>query len=348
MTQLAEPVVRHWDFPRGNASVCLLARFGTEHGVPERRLLAGSGLTSAQLADPGALVDAHQELQVVRNLAAELPEAGLAVGSEYHATTFGIFGFAFISSPTIRDAVNLALRYLDLSFTFSIPRATLVAGQVHLELDDSALPPDVSRFLVERDLTAIHTVIGELLPTGVPLTSLGFRFAEPSTVDDFERIFGLRARFGRTANLATFDATYLDRPLPQANPQTVAVCEAQCRELVSRRRTRAGIAHDVRERLTRIGAIAGGMPGVARELNMSTRTLRRKLEESGTSFRALLDEVREALAEELLTTGALSIEDVAVRLGYAEASSFIHAFKRWKGITPAAFVRSRQAGLPSR
>jgi AraC-like DNA-binding protein len=48
---------------------------------------------------------------------------------------------------------------------------------------------------------------------------------------------------------------------------------------------------------------------------MSTRTLRRKLGEAGTSFRSLLDEVREALAEELLTTGALTVDDVATRLG---------------------------------
>jgi AraC-like DNA-binding protein len=65
--------------------------------------------------------------------------------------------------------------------------------------------------------------------------------------------------------------------------------------------------------------------------------LRRRLAESGTSFQELLDEVREALAQELLTT--LAVEDVALRLGYAEASSFIHAFKRWKGVTPAVYAR---------
>ncbi|TVT45386.1 AraC family transcriptional regulator [Amycolatopsis rhizosphaerae] len=342
MTQLAEPVVRHWDFPRGIASVCLLVRFGAEHGIGEREMLDGSGITPGQLADPAAEVEAHQELSVVRNLAARLPDAGPEVGRGYHATTFGLFGFAFLSSPTVRDAVNFALRYLDLSFTFSIPRATLAGGQVRLVLDDSLLPPDVARFLVERDLSAIRTVIGELLPTGVPLAGLDLRFPEPSTVDQLEtyrEVFGVRPVFGRPANLATFDATYLDRPLPQANPQTVAFCEAQCRELVTRRRRRAGVAHEVREHLTRFGAIARGMPGVARELNMSARTLRRKLEEEGTSFRALLDEVREALAEELLVSGALSVEDVAIRLGYAEASSFIHAFKRWKGVTPASYTR---------
>ncbi|TNC24639.1 AraC family transcriptional regulator [Amycolatopsis alkalitolerans] len=339
MTQLAEPVVRHWDFPRGIASVRLLTRFAGERGLGMDEVLAGSGLTPARLQDSAAEVEARQELGVVRNLAAALPDAGLALGREYHAATFGIFGFAFLSSPTVRDAVNLAFRYLDLSFAFSMPRAVVAGDRVQMELDDTALPDDVARFLVERDLAAIHTMLAELLPTPVPLLSLNLRYPEPSTVEEYTAIFGVRPRFAQPGNVGTFDATFLDAPLPLANPQTVALCESQCRTLVSQRRSRAGIADEVRARLTRFGALAGGMPAVARELGMSTRTLRRKLDESGTSFRTLLDEVRMALAEEMLTTGALSIEDVAIRLGYAEASSFIHAFKRWKGTTPAAYGR---------
>jgi AraC-like DNA-binding protein len=341
MTQLAEPAIRHWDFPRGVAGTALLVRFGVDNGVTGDQLLAGSGLTAAQLSDPTTEVAARQELAVVRNLATALPDAGVAAGREYHATTFGILGFAFLSSPTMRDAIAVALRYFDLSFAFSMPRVSLADGQVRLELDDQLLPADVARFLVERDLAAIHTVIDELVPGGVPLTGLTFRFAAPAT-DVHRTVFGLTPEFGSAANMAMFDATYLDRSLPLANTHTVAMCEAQCRELVSRRRARSGIAHDVRERLTRLGAISSRMPEVARQLDVSTRTLRRRLEEEGTTFRALLDEVREALAEELLSTGAVPVEDIALRLGYAEASSFIHAFKRWKGVTPTAFMQRRQ------
>jgi AraC-like DNA-binding protein len=219
---------------------------------------------------------------------------------------------------------------------------------VRLELDAGVLPTDVSRFLVERDLSAIHSVIDELLPGGITLTGMEFGFPEPSSVHDYVQVFGVRPRFGGPGTVATFDATYLDYPLPQANPQTVAMCQAQCADLVSRRRARAGIAHEVRDLLIRLGPPEAGMPAVARELHLSIRTLRRKLEESGTSFRMLRDEVRETLAEELLLSGVLSIEDVATRLGYAEASSFIHAFKRWKGVTPVAFTRDGPDGAAAR
>jgi AraC-like DNA-binding protein len=337
MTSLAEPVIGHWDFPRSVAGVALLVRFGAEHGIGADRLLADSGIPAAALTDPVAEVAAAQELRVVRTLAELMPDAGPDLGGRYHVTTFGILGYAFISSPTVLDAVNVALRYLDLSFTFGIPRASLADDRVLIELDDAALPAPVARFLVERDLAAIHAVIGELLPGGVPLLGVDFRFPEPSDVTAHERVFGLRPRFGRPRTVASFDAAFLHRPLPQADPHTVAACEAQCRELVARRRARAGIAHEVRDLLSRPGAIGVGMDHVARELAISTRTLRRRLAESGTSFQELLDEVREALALELLTT--LPVEDVALRLGYAEASSFIHAFKRWKGVTPAAHTR---------
>jgi AraC-like DNA-binding protein len=331
--------VADWDFPRSPASILLISRFAEERGAGN--VLYGVTLTEEDLRDPELQIDARQELAVVRNLAHALgyrAEAAIALGSRYHVTTFGIFGFACISSPTLREAMQLSLRYLDLSFTFSIPHVTVDEQRVALTLDDERVPVDVASFLVLRDLAAICTMMRDLLPD-ITLDSVRFRHPEPSTVDAYLAAFGLRPEFSCPANVSTLDISWLDRPLPQANEHTVALCEAQCRELVARRRARSGISHEVRERLIRVGGADTGMDAVARELNMSPRTLRRRLEEAGTSYRSLVDEVRETLAEELLDTGALSVEDVAIRLGYAEASSFIYAFRRWKGITPAAYAR---------
>jgi AraC-like DNA-binding protein len=351
MVELAAPVVRDWDFPRSAASILLMTSFARERGMRLTRALQGSGLGPADLSDPDLQVDARQELAVVRNLADALgtPEAGLDLGRRYHVTTFGIFGFACISSPTLREATRFALRYLDLSFTFCIPHVDLGEGEVALTMSEERVPRDVVDFLVLRDLAAVHTVIGDLLPRVRP-RGMELRRARPSTVDAYVNAFGVVPRFGAVANIARFDLTYLDRPLPQANAHTVAMCEAQCAELVTRRRARTGIAHEVRERLIRVGGVDAGMDSVARQLVMSPRTLRRRLEAEGTSYRALVDEVRQALAEEMLATGALTVEDVAIRLGYAEASSFIYAFKRWKGTTPAAYARGDRGrtGIPRR
>lgn len=344
MAEFAAPAVGDWDFPRGTASIELMTRFAADRDARAAgRLLAATSLSADLLADPAAQVDARQELAVVRALAAldGSDATALELGQRYRVTTFGIFGFACISSPTLRDAMLLALRYFDLSFAFCIPNVVADGDRIAIELDNSRVPADVARFLVLRDLSAIFAVMRDLLPE-IALDDLSFRH-EASTMDAYRAAFGVEPRFGADACRATLDPAFLALPLPQANEQTVALCAAQCEALVARRRQRSGISQQVRERLVRLGGVDAGMDEIARQLTLSTRTLRRRLAEAGTNYRALVDEVRQALAEELLDTGVLSVEDVAYRLGYAEASSFIYAFKRWTGMTPAAFARRFRA-----
>ncbi len=344
------PAIRDWDFPRGMASVALMVGYAREYGVPPEVMLRGTALTERTLADPDAQIDARTELAVIRNLVralgTERPALGVEVGRRYHITTFGIFGFACVSSPTLGETIDFALRYLELSFTFCLPVTRWEPGQFVADIRDELVPPDVRRFLVERDVLAMHQVMSDLLGRPLVLLRAEFDYPEPEYAGRLAEIIGVRPRFGQPQNLFALDPAVLEQPLPQANEYTWAMCLAQCRELVHRRRARTGIAAEVRMRLVPRGGVDGyaaplGIDAVARDLNMSTRTLRRHLDAVGTSYRALLDEVRRTLAEEMLTATPLSVSDVAIRLGYAEASTFIYAFKRWTGTTPASYRRER-------
>ncbi|WP_433520942.1 helix-turn-helix transcriptional regulator [Nocardia pseudovaccinii] len=108
---------------------------------------------------------------------------------------------------------------------------------------------------------------------------------------------------------------------------------------MQRRRDRQGIAARVRAALLTQGVTAS-QDQIAAQLRLSVRTLRRRLDAEDTSFRELTTETRQLLAEELLTIGT-TVEDIAQRLGYADASSFTHAFTRWTGTTPGRFARAR-------
>jgi len=76
---------------------------------------------------------------------------------------------------------------------------------------------------------------------------------------------------------------------------------------------------------------------VAKQLGVSARTLQRRLADTGTRWSELLEEARRQLSARLLVDPSLSVDDVAVLLGYAEASAFHRAFRRWTGQTPGAF-----------
>ncbi len=317
--RMEPPAARDWEFPRSAAGLGVLIAYAGRKGIARRAVLAGTGLADQPIG-PSAEVTAGQELRVVRNLCRLVgDDAGAELGRAYDLATFGAFGFAVLSSRTVHEAMNVALRFIDLSYTFAIPRADVVGSDVVVTVDGTGLPADVRRFLVERDATAIRGVLDELVPGGV-----GGRF---SVHDDHA--------------LLTFDVAELDRPLPRSNPDSVALYEQLCAEVVTTRRRRSGVTQDARVLIAQKLAAGAPMAEVAADLGLSERSLRRRLGAESVSYQALLDEVRESLARELLGGRAtLAVDDLAVRLGYAGATSFIHAFRRWTGTTPAAFSRA--------
>ncbi|WP_028654890.1 MULTISPECIES: AraC family transcriptional regulator [unclassified Nocardioides] len=331
------PATRSWEFPRQVAGVALLVAAGRDAGVAEDVLLRGSGLAGRDLADHQTEVTAQQELRVVRNLLTAAPSTtGVSVGVRYHASTFGPLGFALISSATLGDAANLTFRFLDLSFTFSVPSASLDGDQVVIGVDDRGLPADVRRFLVERDLTAIWTVLREIAGGAPRLTSVALPH-EPTEVAPYRAAFGVRPTWTSSGRAEMrLDAAWLDHPLPQANPHAFAMAESLCRDLVANRRSRSGVVEDVRILVAQRLADGAPMGAVAAALGLSERSLRRHLTDAGTSYRGVLDEVRRSAAEELLADRSLRVDDVAHQLGYAEATSFGAAYRRWTGRSPRA------------
>ncbi|WP_082939746.1 AraC family transcriptional regulator [Mycobacterium sp. 852014-50255_SCH5639931] len=339
--------VSHWDFPRSPVSVALMAEFACENGCAVADVLEGTGLSEADLRDPNRTIVGRQELAVATNLVKLLggedgaSDLGVRVGGSYHVGALGIFGFACLTSSTLGDAVRFAARFYELSYGFCLPTVTVDGPVAAMRLDLPDLTGPVAEFLVRRDLVAIARVMAEMLGRPVPFTSIEFAGAAPSSGDTLAcKAFGVTPRYDSPANVARWPAALLDNPLPRASEMTVAMCEQQCRALLERRRERTGVARRVRERLASIDGEPHTIAAVARQLAMSERTLRRRLAEENTTFRDLVEEVHRVLAEELLATGALSVEDVALRLGYAEATSFIAAFKRWTGTTPARYQRS--------
>lgn len=339
-----------WDLLRNTSSVHIVTRLAEEHGITAASCLVGTGLSPEGVIDPNAEVTARQELAVVRNLLAQtgdLPGLGVEAGSRYHISLYGPWGLAMLSSRTLRDSVEVALRNLDLAFVFGQLGFEETETEAILVFDDHEVPEDVRGFITERVMTGIQMIGKELYSTGVPVHRIQFRHRGPADTTRYREVLGIEPEFEAPRNELAFPVAALDMPLPQANEWARSTCEQMCRDLLARRHARAGIAGTVRDLLVRSPGDIPDQVAVAAGLFMSPRTLSRRLNEEGTSFRALLDEVREALSEELLDRTGMTTEQVAARLGYAEAASFIRAFRRWKGCPPQEY-RSRNGRVPVR
>lgn len=337
-----------WDVERAPTSVQLLVGLGADYGLTAQTCLERTGLRVEDLGDPAAAVGARQELTVIANLLAALgdpPGIGLEAGIRYHLTTYGIWGFAMISSPSWRSAIDIGLRYLDLTFAFTRIVARDRGEEFHLVLDTPDIPLALQRFVVERDSAAIRTIQHELFASPIPIREMRYAFPPPTAhAERYTEIFGVTPTFDAGENAVGIDPAILDLPLPQSNEHTTTVAREQCRQLLARRQARTGLAGQVREQLMARPGAPPSLDQVAAALHMSDRTLRRRLAEEGVSFRGLLDEIREQIAEELLVTGGLSVAEVAERLGYVEVSSLSQAFRRWKGVGPRAYRARQPAG----
>ena len=149
-----------WDVPRTANGVLVLVDLGSDHGVAAETALRGTGLNVDVLrSSADAEVTPRQEAAVVANLLDLLPhveDLGLQAGIRYHLTTYGIWGFALISSPTLRSAIEVGLRFLDLTFAFSRIQARVADDEFQFVLDTPGVPTSLQRFAIERDAANIQ------------------------------------------------------------------------------------------------------------------------------------------------------------------------------------------------
>lgn len=336
-------------FIRDPASVRLLVEFGEQRGVPAAVLLRRSGLQRAQLQDPKVEVQAAQELAVVANLLRALGNPrwlGLEVGLQYGFTTYGIWGYGLVASATVGEALGLALRFLPLTYAFAQVSTALVGSDFHMQFGPPAAVDEPMRsFLAQRDLAAAARLVADLAGPQVRLSAV--RLSEPAPSGGPGRASlplpgDCPCEFGAPVNALVIASSALAHKLPNANPLTAAMCEQLCATLVEQRRRRHGSAELVRAQLlASAGQALPDLAQMARQLYTSERTLKRRLQGEGTSFRALQAAAREQLACELLADRTLGLAEIAARLGFSDQSSFSQTFKRWRGVAPGQWRRQR-------
>lgn len=150
-----------------------------------------------------------------------------------------------------------------------------------------------------------------------------------------ESLLGRPVIYDMPSNEMLFDLKFLEYPLPQANPLTQKMCYEQLDSMLPKRMMQASLEQQVFDILVTLPIEQARLKCVAEKLNLSERSLRRKLAEANTSFQTILVGLKQALAEEYLGKTNLTIEQIADKLGYSDAASFSHAYKRWHGVAPS-------------
>jgi AraC-like DNA-binding protein len=298
---------------------------------------AGSGLTREQLSDPTLRVSYRQARSVIRRalLATGETGLGLAVGCRETLGSFGLLGLAMMTSATFGDAMKVGITHhrvsgslLDVSFEEMGPREVALAAWPRF--NDAPLLP----FLCEELFASALAIARELLGQAFSPLKLELTYARPPHADAYADYFRCELVFGARYNRIVIDTPWLAHPLPTHNPltaqQSLALCMQQYEPSGVQQEVVASVERLLRSHLRQ----QPRLPDVARMLNMSERSLRRRLAEGGRIFREIHDRVRAERALELLHGGTLSVAEIGLEIGFSDPREFRRAFKRWTGMAP--------------
>ena len=322
--------------------IVILARIATRYDIPPPTLLEGSGLTPNDLADPQKLINNAQSQQVSRNFIrlVPIPWIGLEVGGEYHFSANGKLGMAMMCCETLKEAVELALTHIELTGSYHQYSLAIEGDTGTARMKEIIDLGDLRPFVCEAEIASLHSMARIGYGEETIFREIRLAYPAPSYAPRYEAMFKCPVSFNAATHSIVFDAGKLDAPLKFANPLVKTTLKKECGQLVARLLDQATVAARITQELSYLEDAYPTLEQMADQLNMSPRTMRRKLMEEHTSYKHILNDIRKIRAMTLLQTTDLPMEKVALHLGFSEVSSFYRAFKSWTGQTPNTFRKN--------
>lgn len=311
-------------------------------GVSGEQLLDGSGITLDQLEKPYWYVEFNTLNQLIER-AIELckePALGGYLALSMTASCYGSVGMAAMVSPNLREALKILEQFIG-------SRCKVFKPELKQENNDAywSIHQPVNAFQLSSNAN-IFLLVGfvQIAKKLTGLSHLGkveLQMPEPIGFDQISHQLAVTCLFNQKFNRWIFPKEYLAQPVLTADPMLAPLLNAQCKRDIEKLNLKSGWKGQVKqvaEKLLLNGNIDALKVGqVAHIMSMSERTLQRYLALDHTSFTLLVDSLKKEHALKLLAQNNMSIEKVALMLGYAETSHFTRAFKRWMGMTPKYF-----------
>lgn len=322
---------------------------GEAAGIRVDELLDEAGLSRGRLADADGLVPLTAVEAMFAGLSRRYadPLIGLHLASDIQPATFGAIGMIFQACTTFSDVLDVAVRFSGLLSNIGRTSVVHAPGLVEVRWECLAGGPAFRRQAGDYVMGAFVVLARLLVPESERLLrSVNFPHPRP---DDAARsreyfdFFRVPVHFDRPLASVVLSAEALKLRLHHGDALIKDLLERHAQELLRQRAQARSLPDDV-QRLVAAMTL-DGIPTrdmVAQQLGVSSRSLHRKLQEAGTSYREILDSVRLRLAHERLLGSSDSIADIAACLGFSSHQAFLRWFRDCTGHTPGEF-RKRQA-----
>jgi len=321
--------------------VLLIARAIDDYGYDSRELFTQAGLDYRLVNEPGARYAYGSVCRLWELAAATIqdPCIGMRVASLWHPTTLHALGYSWLASYNLDEAYKRILRFGRIlnsaaNAAFKIRESDNFYGLV---FDTSLLhinPPQVAQ---EGGLALFLNISRAAYGPDFKPIGVSLKREEPECVDRFVEYFGTPITFNEVHNALWMDPVQVVKPLATANPELVRINDQIVVDYLANL-DRGDVVSQVR------AAISERLPSghideaeIAAAINLSQRSLQRRLAEQDMLFTRLLEDTRRELSRDYVRDPQRSINEIAYLLGFSEPGNFSRAFKRWYHQSPMEY-----------
>lgn len=332
----------------GNISVtyvAVMARTLEARGIAPAPWLARFRISRALLATPAARISIPRFMRMGHAAIglAEDPALGLAFGEHTRLTDMGLAGMAAMSAPTLGEALNTLIRFERLTSYNSRGHSRFDrerTGSARAAFYSISPYNRYNCFVVDSILSGWVQFLRRLSGTRVCPEEVRIEYAEPDYGEAVREWFGAPVVFSAPENSLTLSRELESKANPLAEPALHQLMLSHCEEQHRLIASGWNVIQRIRDVVTpRMKGEPPAMAEVAASLGTTEWGLRRRLNEQGTTYRDVLDDIRCELARDYVRETTLAFADVAELLGFANPSAFHRAFQRWMGMSPGDYRR---------
>lgn len=326
----------------------LLPRRLTELDLSPEGVLRQAGLPMGLFNQEKILVSTDEFFALYRGIAGATddPGFGLKLGTEDRVERYDPIRITALSARSFRDALQRMARYKQLTCPEEI-RVVERGNECTVQFVWLMAHEKEPALLVDMCFAWIVAIARRGVGRALSPKRVEFQ-RPPAHREIYEAHFRCPVKFKARQNALIFSKADMELPFVTYNPELLAIVAPQLEAELAEQLGHKTLSEQAKAFLKRL--LAGQRPGIqdlARELQLSTRTLQRRLTEEGITFQRLLEEARHELARHYLLHSSLELNQTAYLLGYEDANSFFRAFHHWEGTSPGQWRELQKNSSPT-